>query len=109
METILKELATENKVNREQEKNREKIVIEAYRQSKDTAKNVKTVNEEINKLSKTQGETQQQLMDIMKELRSMRTAMRENPVVSINTPQQITQPDTIMGPPLLSNRGQGNI
>ena len=109
LETILKEIATENKANKEKEKNREKIVVEAYRQSKDTAKNVTTVKEEINKLSQTQGETQQQLMEIMKELRTMRTAMRENPVASIKTPHQITQPDTIMGPPLFSNRDQGSI
>ena len=84
-------------------------MVEAYRQSKDTAKNVKTVNEEINKLRHTQGETQQQLSEIMKELRLMRTAMRENPVTSNKNPQQITQPDTIMGPPLFSNRDQGSI
>ena len=48
LETILKEIAAENKANKEKEKNREKIVVEAYRQSKDTAKNVKTVKK-INK------------------------------------------------------------
>ena len=84
-------------------------MVEAYRQSKDTAKDVKTVKEEINKLRYIQSETQQQLMEITKKLRLMQTEIRENPVISNKNPQQITQPDTIMGSSLLSNQDQGNI
>ena len=43
IETILQELAVEKK-NKERENNREKVVIEAFRQSKNTAKEVKSVN-----------------------------------------------------------------
>ena len=106
-------MANDRKNNKEREINKEKVAIQQYRQSKRTEEEVQAVSQEVNNLKTMQGETNKQIIELTKELKLMREAMRERPTTyQNNTPQCISQsPGSVQAiiTPLLYDNEQGKI